>query len=101
MKRIFFMGSMALIMVSCANSGNGVEHSDSSNMGVESNTPTAGTGDTISRGYGADEHTNNGAGTGTGTGTGAAGAGGSSTGVNAGTGGDSTSGSDTSRIRKQ
>lgn len=110
MRRLIILSGMAIWLVSCANSGNGSEHTETSGGETINTTPTDRTSDprdTVNVGVGAgansgrDEHTNNGAGTATGTGTGAAGAGGSSTGVNAGTGGAGTSGNDTSRTRRQ
>ena len=97
MRRLLILGGMAVWLVSCANSGNGVEYSDTS-AGTTTMEPTSDPRDTINIGIGAgvDEQTGEGAGTLTGPGTGAAGAGGSATGVNAGTGGAGTSG-DTSR----
>lgn len=101
MKRILIIGGMALWLVGCANSGNGVEYSDTAGTGTTME-PTSDPRDTVNIGIGAgvDEQTNAGAGTVTGPGTGAAGAGGSATGTNAGTGGAGTSG-DTTRRNNQ
>ena len=110
MRRLFILSSMAVGLLSCANSGNGAEQTETSGGETITTTPTDRTSDprdTVNIGVGAgansgrDEHTNSGAGSGTGTGTGAAGAGGSSSGVNAGTGGAGTSGNDTSRTKRQ
>jgi hypothetical protein len=102
MRRLFIIGGMALWLVSCANSGNGVEDSDTSAGAGTTMEPTSDPRDTVNVGLGAgvDEQTNAGPGTVTGTGTGAAGAGGSATGANAGTGGAGTTG-DTSRRNNQ
>lgn len=98
MRRLFFLSGITLLMISCANSGNGVEYSDTAAGAGTTMEPTSDPRDTVNIGVGAgvDEQTNGGAGTITGPGTGAAGAGGSATGVNAGTGGAGTTG-DTSR----
>jgi hypothetical protein len=110
MKRLLILSSMAVWLISCANSGNGNQQTETSGGETINTEPTNRSSnpmDTVNVGVGAgvntgsDERSNNGAGTGTGTGTGAASAGGSSTGVNAGTGGAGTSGNDTSRTRRQ
>jgi hypothetical protein len=86
MRRVFLAGSMAVLLLSCANSGNGSNQQDSSTSTQMPTNP----GDTIHGGYGADAHTDVGAGTGTGPGTGAGAAGGNTSGVGAGTGGAGT-----------